>query len=525
MKFAAILGFHQEKPKERPLVSTCSLPTIRTDRLLLRAFLPSDAEDVFRACSNPVLGHDAGWPPHATLEDSLFYINEVAPLGYVWAIVEPENTHAKGPDSPEGAARVIGSIGFLPDPRTPDDPETMMLGYWMAQDRWNCGFTTEAAASILDWAFSRAGLSRITACHFLFNEASRRVLLKCGFTPLEEALWVDDDAPADEEPQLVQWYELVSPVGELQALSDAEYADFQAKLTPNVPREKFIGVRVPVLRRFAKDYGKTPQAEIFLQQLPHGYYDEDMLHCLLISQMKDYDACVAAIDAFLPYVDNWAVCDIMAPKVLGKQKDRLLADIKRWVASEHTYTCRFGLEMLMTFFLDDDFRPELLEIPAQVNSEEYYVRMMVAWFFATALTKQWMAAVPYIELHRLDDWTHRKTIQKACESRVITPEQKAYLKSLKELDPACPPAAWSAFVQNTACKYYPCHEGVAEGDFNCALCYCPLYVLGEQCGGAYTYTEQGVKDCSACTLPHQGMKGAERAQKLYPRIAELASRD
>ena len=218
---------------------------------------------------------------------------------------------------------------------------------------------------------------------------------------------------------------------ELFALQDTAYGDFQAKLTPGIPRELFIGVRVPEVRKLAKRLVKEPEAAEFLSDLPHKYYDENMLHGLLISEFKDYDACIAAVDNFLPYVDNWAVCDIMSPKVFKKNKDILLDKIREWSASEKTYTCRFGVEMLMSYFLDDNFKPEYLDIPASVHSEEYYVQMMVAWFFATALAKQWDAAILYIENGVLDTWVHNKTIQKARESFRITPKQKEYLKTLK----------------------------------------------------------------------------------------------
>lgn len=218
---------------------------------------------------------------------------------------------------------------------------------------------------------------------------------------------------------------------ELLALQDISYADFQAKLTPNIPRDLFIGVRVPELRKFAKKVAEDPETSKFLIDLPHKYYDENMLHGLIISEIKDYDTCLVAVDEFLPYVDNWAVCDIMSPKIFKKNKEALLEKIKEWTASEKTYTCRFGIEILMSHFIDDDFKPEYLEIPLSVNSEEYYVKMMVAWFFATALAKQWDETIKYIEDNRLDIWTHNKTIQKARESRRITPEKKEYLKSLK----------------------------------------------------------------------------------------------
>jgi len=214
-------------------------------------------------------------------------------------------------------------------------------------------------------------------------------------------------------------------------LQDKEYAAFQAKLTPGVPVESFIGVRVPILRNFAKGYIKEPEAMDFLKQLPHKYYDENMLHGLLISLIKDYDECVRLTDTFLPYVDNWAVCDIMSPKVFAKHKSELIGKIMDWSKSSHTYVCRFGIEMLMSHYLNDDFKAEYLDIPAAARSEEYYVKMMVAWYFATALAKQWDATIPYIEQKRLDPWTHNKTIQKACESYRITDEQKSYLRTLK----------------------------------------------------------------------------------------------
>ncbi len=212
---------------------------------------------------------------------------------------------------------------------------------------------------------------------------------------------------------------------------DEAYGDFQAKLTPGIPREQFIGVRVPQVRKLAKGIIKDEAHKDFLKALPHAFYDEDMLHGLLISEIKDYDLCIEEVEKFLPFVNNWAVCDIMSPKVFKKHKEELLLKIREWSASSHTYTCRFGMEMLMTHFLDADFEASYLEIPASVVSDEYYVNMMIAWFFATALAKQWEATIPYIENHRFSDWVHRKTIQKACESYRITQEQKTYLRSLK----------------------------------------------------------------------------------------------
>lgn len=217
-------------------------------------------------------------------------------------------------------------------------------------------------------------------------------------------------------------------------LQDLKYKDFHCKLMPTVAREAVIGVRTPELRRLAKELSKTPESAEFLKVLPHKYYEENNLHGFLIEMIKDYDQCVAALDAFLPYVDNWATCDMMCPKVLGRHPEELLEQIKAWLADNHTYTIRFGLGMLMGFYLDENFKPELIEFAAEVTSNEYYVNMMIAWYFATALTKQYSVTVPYIERHRLDKWLHNKAIQKAIESKRITDEKKAYLRSLKDKD-------------------------------------------------------------------------------------------
>ena len=218
---------------------------------------------------------------------------------------------------------------------------------------------------------------------------------------------------------------------QLFALQDKEYRNFQSKLVPEIDGETIIGIRIPAMRKLAKSYAKEQESREFLQCLPHTYYDENILHALLVSDINDYQECVEAVDRFLPFVDNWAVCDIFSPKIFKANKEDLIERIRKWSASREPYTCRFGMEMLMTHFLDEDFRVEYLEIPAAVHSEEYYVNMMIAWFYATALAKQWDAAVSYIEEKRLNPWTHNKTIQKARESYRITPEQKEYLKTLK----------------------------------------------------------------------------------------------
>ncbi len=214
-------------------------------------------------------------------------------------------------------------------------------------------------------------------------------------------------------------------------MQDLGYRDFHAALIPNVEKEKIIGVRTPALRKYARELRGSAEAEEFLRELPHEFYDENNLHGMLISELKDYADCVAALDRFLPCVDNWATCDLTSPKVFKKHRAELLEDIRRWIASGETYTVRFGIEMLMTHFLDEDFKEEYLAWVAELRSEEYYVRMMQAWYFATALAKQYEAAVVTIEQKRLERWTHNKAIQKARESFRVSDERKAYLKTLK----------------------------------------------------------------------------------------------
>lgn len=214
-------------------------------------------------------------------------------------------------------------------------------------------------------------------------------------------------------------------------LQDLKYRDFHAKLMPTVNKEKIIGVRTPALRVFAKKYGKTDEAKEYLQILPHQYYEENNLHGLLIEQIKDYDTCLEELERFLPYIDNWATYDMLAVKVVKNHLDTFIDEVYRWMESDHAYTIRFGISMLMRYYLEDAFQMEYPEKVAQIRSEEYYVNMMRAWYFATALAKQYDKILPFIEKQKLDVWTHNKTIQKAIESYRITPEQKEYLRGLK----------------------------------------------------------------------------------------------
>ncbi len=220
-------------------------------------------------------------------------------------------------------------------------------------------------------------------------------------------------------------------LNELFKLQDVKYRDFQAKLMPTMNPENVIGVRTPELRKLAKQLAKREDVDDFLDSLPHKYFDENQLHAFIISEIKDYEKCLDRLEAFLPYVDNWATCDQMSPKIFKKHRAKLMQAIERWIESDYTYTVRFAIGMLMEHFLDEDFDIVYADMVADVHSEEYYINMMIAWYFATALAKQYDAIIPYLIEQRLDTWTHNKTIQKAVESYRITPEQKTYLRTLR----------------------------------------------------------------------------------------------
>ncbi len=217
----------------------------------------------------------------------------------------------------------------------------------------------------------------------------------------------------------------------LYSLQDLKYRDMQIKIIPNISPESIIGVRTPELRNMTKDILKAGDYKDFLGELPHKYFEENQLQAFIISGIKDLNECIEELRKFLPYVDNWATCDQISPKIFKKHKEELLTQIKDWIESDRTYTIRFGVGMLMEHFLDEDYDPKYPEMVAGIRSEEYYVNMMIAWYFATALAKQYESILPFIEEKRLDDWTHNKAIQKSVESRRITEEQKVYLKSLK----------------------------------------------------------------------------------------------
>ena len=219
--------------------------------------------------------------------------------------------------------------------------------------------------------------------------------------------------------------------GRLFALADPAYREFHQKLIPTVDPARVIGVRTPRLRALARELAGTPEAAAFLAALPHQYYEENNLHGLLVCRFRDYGRTVAALEQLLPQVDNWATCDLLRPRAFQGRPLQLEGQLRAWIASPHPYTIRFGLEMVMTHYLEEGFQPQWLELAAGVRSGEYYVNMMVAWLFATALAKQYAAALPYLQERRLDRWTHNRTIQKAVESYRITPEQKALLRGLR----------------------------------------------------------------------------------------------
>ena len=222
-------------------------------------------------------------------------------------------------------------------------------------------------------------------------------------------------------------------IDELFKLQDKEYREFQSKLIPNINKERIIGVRTPLLRQLSKKIIKENNYSDFLNDLPHKYFDENQIHAFIISEIKDYDECLFEFNKFLPYIDNWATCDQSSPKIFLKNSDKLINEIKRWIKSKDTYTIRFGIGMLMRNYLDKDFKPEYLELVSNIKSKEYYVNMMIAWFFATALAKQYESTIPYIENNKLDIWVHNKTIQKSIESYRVTEEHKDYLRSLRRV--------------------------------------------------------------------------------------------
>ncbi len=217
----------------------------------------------------------------------------------------------------------------------------------------------------------------------------------------------------------------------LLGMQDKKFKKFNAALIPNIDPETVVGVKTPQLRAMAKELFKAGEYADFISGLPHACFEENQIHAFVLAEIKDFDECRRKVEVFLPYIDNWATCDQLAPKTFGRHKSELLSCIERWICSEHTYTVRFAVNMLMRHFLDEDFHPRYLQMTAEINREDYYVNMVCAWYFATALAKQWEETLPYVTERRLDKWTHNKTVQKALESRRITDEQKQLLRKYK----------------------------------------------------------------------------------------------
>ena len=205
---------------------------------------------------------------------------------------------------------------------------------------------------------------------------------------------------------------------------DDTYRQMQIRLLPNLSPDSIIGVRTPVLRSIAR---QLEDASAFCENLPHRFFEENQIHSFLLEREKDFDVAVSEIERFLPFVDNWATCDQLRPRCFQRNRRKLLPYIRKWIASDEPYTVRFGVGMLMVHFLDEDFEESLLELPAGVQSKEYYVQMMIAWYYATALAKQYETTLPYISGYKLDKWTHNKMIQKAAESYRVSPEHKCEL--------------------------------------------------------------------------------------------------
>ena len=326
--------------------------------------------------------------------------------------------------------RIVAYFAFLPAPEP--TYEKIYDGAWLNDEPY---YVIHRLASwpdvhgiwdsVLAWAFARTHTLRVDTHRD--NHIMQHNILKHGFAYCGIIYLLSGD-------ERLAYQKTISLQEQLFALQDKAYADFQSKLLPTVSHETVIGVRTPDLRKMAKQICKTPAAQEFMQALPHRYFDENQLHAFILSEEKDFDTCIAELEQFLPYMDNWATCDQLSPKCFRKHTQELLPLIRRWMKSKHTYTIRYGIGMLMRYYLDGEFKPEFLEWVASIKSDEYYIRMMQAWFFATTLAKQWDTTLPYIEQHRLETDTHNKTIQKAIESFRITDEKKALLRTFQVTD-------------------------------------------------------------------------------------------
>ena len=323
--------------------------------------------------------------------------------------------------------RIVAYFAFLPAPEP--TYEKIYEGAWLNDEPY---YVIHRLASwpdvhgiwdsVLVWAFERTHTLRVDTHRD--NHIMQHNILKHGFTYCGIIYLLSGD-------ERLAYQNTISLQDQLFALQDKSYADFQSKLLPTVARETVVGVRTPDLRKMAKQVSKTPAAQEFIQALPHRYFEENQLHAFILSEEKDFNISITNLELFLPYVDNWATCDQLSPKCFKRHTYELLPYIRKWLKSRHTYTVRFGMGMLMRYYLDGEFKQEYLEWVASIKSEEYYIRMMQAWLFATALAKQWDATLPFINQRRLHTWTHNKAIQKATESYRITAGQKELLKTLR----------------------------------------------------------------------------------------------
>ena len=399
--------------------------SLQTERLLLRPWKEEDAATLYKWAKDPAVGLPAGWPPHTDVENSREIIRAVLSAPHTFAVIDRET------------GEPIGSVSVMP----PGNGSALMengegeIGYWLAAPYWGKGLMTEAASEIIRYGFEELKLQKLWCGYFEGNFRSLRVQEKCGF--VYDHTVKDVSCPQLEGETRTEHYSCLTAARwkalrrireDLFSMRDESYRAFQAKLIPDVPYDRIIGIRTPALRAYAK---RCPDKDAFLETLPHRYFEENNLHGFLLERISDYEACLSQVERFLPYIDNWATCDQLAPKVFARNLEKLLPCIRRWIASEKTYTVRFGLKMLMTHFLDADFSEEYLTLAASVKSGEYYINMMQAWFFATALAKQYESTLPFLAEKRLSPWVHNKTVQKAVESYRITPEQKDYLRALR----------------------------------------------------------------------------------------------
>lgn len=409
--------------------------TITTPRLVLRPFTEEDAESLYRYASDPGVGPAAGWLPHKSVEDSREIIRTV--------LSEPE-TYAV---TLAGSDEAIGSVGLFPPMEYGKVVEgEMEIGYWIGVPFQGRGLIDEAVYALLERCFTVLGCKAVRCGYFEGNYRSANVMEKCGFRyhHTEVTNWLVGERTQHFTRQTLEEWQtngaLLRIRQRLYPYREVEFWKFQCGLIPTIPKKEIFGVRTPVLKKIAGEIAGTPDAEIFLSSLPHRYFEENQIHAFLIAGEKDFDRVIALLEAFLPYVNNWATCDQMRPAVFRKptdfrkptefrkNRDRLLPVLERWLESDKPYTARFAVGMYRTHFLDGDFDPVFPERIAALRWEDYYVNRMIAWYFATALALHWEEILPYFRPGRLEERVRSMAIQKAIESRRLTPKQKAILR-------------------------------------------------------------------------------------------------